>query len=979
MGDPLVTRNALVRIAVLLAVLTSFSAIVLGQDASSMTGIVTDSTGAVVPDASVTLVNTTTNASYATRTNGSGSYTFVNVNPGPGYKMTFAKTGFEPLVVKDIYLNVSNARTQNAQLRTGNVSASVEVTAGSNEVTIDTTDATVGNNFDVRLLNELPVQDRDSPAELFILQPGVTLDGSTTGARQDQNNVTLDGMDVNDFAAGTAFAVIGKAPVDSVQEFRGTVAGFLSDSGPGGGGQFTMVTRSGTNAFHGDLNEYHRDTDLTANTYFNKIAGVPRPALIRNQYGGSLGGPIRHDKLFFFFDFNQSRIIQNQQPTPRVVPLDSFRNGNVSYINNSINPATGAACGSTSRANTTPTCISTLTPAGIKSLDPAGVGIDTSFLAFINSRYPHANDLTGGDGVNSGFFRFNTPTPDYETNYVGRIDYALKSNMRLFGRFSIVSESSTYGPVQFPGDPVTAPKFDNSHGWVVGHTWTINGRMVNNVFGGETVADLSFPNTYNPQGTSLMTFATGLTAPFSDPYKSPLNAQYRVVPTPVIGDDYSWQKGSHNIQLGGTFKWINSHLNTKLDYNTFTIGLGGNTPNLNASLRPANIRATGSTAPLLYDSAFAAILGRVASINSNYNYNNMGVPLPYGTGDDRRYRYYQTQVYVSDTWKVTHELTLSYGINYQLFSVPYETRGLETVEPYTFNQYFSQRQAQSAASLSGNGVVPFISYSLGGPVNHGPDLYKPSYKDFAPRFAFAYNPEFARKTVINGGVGLVYDRTVIAAVQNWQDQYNYLFQGTSTYNNGVPGNPAASLKNDPRIGANNALPSVPTPPSGIHAPYTPYVSGGVPYGLLTQASNTIIDPSLRTPYSIGFNLGVQHEFPWGLVLKTSYVGRLGRLLLAYADASQLIDFKDPKSGQPMSAAFGSIVQSVRAGANTANLAPQPWLENVLTPGFGATQKCGTVNCANNTSYAATSQSGFVSNGDFSDFIWMMATNGLLCA
>ncbi len=938
-----------------------------------MTGIVTDPTGAVIAGASVALVNTTTNASYQTTTNSKGSYTFANVKPGPNYKVTFAKGGFEPVTITDIYLNVDYTRTQSVKLQAGNVSQSVEVNAANMEVTINTTDATVGNNFDVKLLNDLPVQNRDSPAALFTLQPGVTLDGSTTGARQDQNNVTLDGMDVNDFAAGTAFAVIGKAPVDSVQEFRGTTAGFLSDSGPGGGGQFAMVTNSGTNAFHGDLNWYHRDTDLTANTYFNKIAGVARPALIRNQFGGALGGPILRDKLFFFFDFNQSRIIQNAQVS-RTVPLNSFRNGNVSYINNSINPATGVACASTSRQNTTPTCIGTVTSAGIKSLDPQGVGINTAYLAFINQRYPQANDLTGGDGVNTGLLRFNASTPDFETNYVGRLDYTLNSKMRLFGRFSIVRENAVQSPIQFPGDPATAPYIDRSRAWVVGHTWTINSRMVNNVFGGETIADLAFPNTYNPQGTSLMIFGSG---GFASPYLSPSNAQFRVVPIPVIGDDYSWQKGSHNIQLGGTFKWITSHINTKLDYNTFTIGLGGRNGSLNAALRPADIRTAVTSQTVLYDAAFTEMLGRVASIGSQYNYDNTGTPLPYGTGDDRRYKYYQTQVYIADTWKVTHELTFSYGITYQLFSVPYETHGLESVEPYTFNQYFGLRMAQSAASLSGNSSLPFITYSLGGPVNHGPDLYQPSYKDIAPRFAFSYNPSLSRKTVVNGSAGLVYDRTVINAVQYQQDKSNYLFQGGSSYSNGVTGDPVTALKNDPRIGANNALPSVPTPPPGPHAPYIPNVSGGVPNGLITGLGNTIIDPSLKTPYSIMISFGVQQALPAGFVLKSSYVGRLGRRLLAYADASQLIDFRDPKSGQLMSAAVASITQSARAGVNTANLAPQPWLENVLTPGYGATKKCGTVNCANNTSYAATSQLAYVLDGDFSDFIYSMASNGIL--
>ena len=937
-----------------------------------MTGIVTDSTGALIPDAGVSLVNTTTGDTYQTTTNDKGSYTFANVKPGPGYKVTFTKSGFSPTSVTGIYLAVDNTRTQNVKLQFGNVAFTVEVNASASEVTIDTTDATVGNNFDVKLVNDLPVQNRDSPAVLFTLQPGITLDGSATGARVDQSNVTLDGMDVNDFATGQFAAVIAKAPVDSVQEFRGVVSGFLSDSGPGGGGQFAMVTKSGTNQFHGDLNEYNRNTDLTANTYFNKIAGVARPALIRNQFGGSVGGPIRRNKLFFFFDFNQSRIIQNSQPS-RTVPLDSFRNGNVSYINNN------AGCTKASRQNTTPQCIGTLPATGgaqsVQSLDPQGIGVDASFLSFMNTRYPHVNDPTGGDGVNSGFYRFNAPTPTFETNYVGRMDYTINSKMKLFGRGTVVRENQVRAAVQFPGDPQTTQFIDRSHAWVVGHTWTINQRMVNNVYGGDTVADLAFPNTYNPQGTSLITFATGTTTPFTAPYISPSNAQYRIVPTAMIGDDFSWQKGTHNIQFGGTFKWINTTSDTIIDYNSFTIGLGGNNQNLNPGLRPLNIAtALGTTPTVQYDSAYTLLLGRVGNLNTSYNYNNAGNPLPYGTGDLRKYKYYQTQLYIADTWKVSSQMTFSYGLNWQIFSVPYETRGLETVQNFTFDQYFSQRVAQSASALSGNTAVPFVTYTLGGKVNNGPPLYQPSYKDFAPRFAFSYNPSWSHSSVINGGVGVVYDRSVINAVQYQQDQHNYLFQGNQSIPNGVAGQPQVSLLNDPRIGPNNSLPAVPAPPSGIKPPFTPFVSGGVPYGLANGIFNTAIDPSLKTPYSIGYNFGVQHEFPGSYILKANYVGRLGRRLLAYADASQLIDFRDPKSSQYMSTAFGNITKQTRAGANTANLPAQAWFENILPAGLGVSQ-----GYPNNTSFVADELSGLVANGDFADTMQALASIGVLPA
>jgi hypothetical protein len=961
-------HRVLLKFVVILAL--SVPALLSAQDVASLTGVVTDTTGALVVGADVALVNTTTSASYHATTNSQGSYTFSNVPPGPGYKITFSASGFEPLEITDVYMNVANTRTQDVKLHAGNVNVAVEVSASSSDVTINTTDATVGNNFEVKLLNELPVQNRDSPAALFTLQPGVTISGAVTGARVDQNNVTLDGLDVNDFGTGGAFIVVGKAPVDSIQEFRGTVAGNLSNSGPGGGGQFQLVTKSGTNSFHGALNEYHRDTSTVANDWFNNNSGVGRTPLIRNQFGGNIGGPVLKNKLFFFFDYNNSRIIQNS-PVSRTVPLDSLRNGNVSYILNK--DASGTTCTASSRQNTTPQCIGTLTPAQVRALDPQGTGENAGFLAFINQRFPHANDLTGGDGINTGGFRFNAPFNDFETNYVGRLDYELTSKMRVFARFNLVRENAVQLTNQFPGDPATAPYIDRSYAYVVGHTWAISSTKVNQFFYGDTVSQPSFPITYNPQGTNLLTFGDGTTTLISDAYRTPVNGQGRRIPIPVVGDDFSWQKGTHNLQFGGTFKFIKSSSFTKLDYNTAAIGLGGQTLGLNSSLRPAGIRTAGTTASNTYDSAFAFTLGRVGSITSSYNYDNTGKVLPQGTGDNRNYRYYQTQLYFGDTWKVNPNLTLSYGVNYQIFSVPYETNGLESVEPLTFDQYFSARVAQSAAGKTGDGAVPLITYVLGGKANKGPGLYQPSYKDIAPRLAFAYSPSKDRQTVFNGGAGIVYDRTVINAVQYQQDQHSYLFQQQSTTPYGIPGDPVNSLKTDPRLGANNALPSV-VVPSAPTPPYQPFVAGGSPFGLQnSQAFNTIIDPALKTPYSIGFNAGVQHEFPAQFIMKVSYVGRLGRRLLAQADANQIIDFADPASSQNLSTAFGNMTTQIRAGANPQNLPAQPWFENIFTPGFGATQQYRDSNGVlhhypNNTSYLADSRGGIPANGDFADFV-----------
>jgi hypothetical protein len=926
-------KRQIAKLAFLFALFAYSPAFLHAQDRAVLTGVVTDQTGAIIPGAAVDLSNPSTNVHLKTTTNTAGSYRFDNVQPGPNYVLSFTQPGFAQYTVKSFYVNVGVANSQNAKLSPGTVSTEIEVSAGEG-VTLNTEDATIGENIQVESLNSLPVQNRMSPAVLFTLQPGVTSDstsvanGSVLGSRVDQGaNVTIDGLDVNDFATGNFGAITGNAPVDSVQEFRGTVGGFTANSGQGGGGQFQLVTKSGTNQWHGQANLYHRDNSTTANDWFNNLVGIRAPKLVQNQFGGSVGGPMKHDKLFFFFDFTDNRIAQDQA-IARTVPLPSYKQGIIQYINN------GSGCSKSSRQNTQPNCISQLTPAQVKAMDPAGIGESPALFKIIDARYPDPNDLTGGDGVNSAYFRFNAPTPTYTTVYVGRVDYNLTSKIRLWGRGQVARENQVNGAAgaaQFPGDPPTTQFIDRSYAYVGGMDWQIGANKFNQFTFGSTVQDYSFPRPSNPLGTSQISFATGTTTPFTAPYATPSNSQQRHVPIPQATDNFTWNLGRHSVSIGGTFKWIHATDNTILDINSVGIGLGGKVGALNASLRPANLLPGSTTAQTLYDSAFAASLGRVATITGKVNYDSAGNPLPFGTGSRRSYQYYQPMLYASDSWKITPHLTLTYGLNWQYFSVPYETNGLETVQTTNFDTYMGDRVKQSAAGISGPTAVPFLSYVLGGKANNGPGYYAPDWKDYAPRFAFAWNPGFDPKTVFSGSAGIVFDRTIVNAVQYQQDQYSYLFQQPLTQTYGNASNVAGSIATDKRFDAPPAIniPSTPKPP------FTPYVTSGIPTGLQNgQAFNEMIDPNLKTPYSIEFSFGMQHQFASATLLRISWASRMGRRLLGQADSNQLVDFPDKASGQLMSQAITNMELQIRGGADTANLTAQPWIENQAGPGYG---------------------------------------------
>jgi len=931
-----------------------------GQEVSGVKGVVLDKSAAAIVGVEVALDNESTDVHLKTTTNDFGEYQFLRIAPGPGYTLTFSKEGFSKLQFTDVYLGVNSTSTRNATLELGVITQSVEVKA-TGEQTIDTTDATIGNVFGSDELHSLPIQFRDSPAALLGLQPGVipalqgndpngNREGAVTGARADQGNITVDGIDANDQATGQAFATVGNAPVDAVQEFRGITAGDTADMGRSSGAQIQLVTKSGSNDFHGNAYEYHRNTITAANSFFNNASGVPRAALIRNQFGGSLGGPIKKNKLFFFFNY-EGRRDASQDNIARTVPLDQFRNGQLAYVNNG-NDAQGNPCDGSARLNNpvTAQCIS-FTPAtgpnSLASLDPAGVGADAALMSFVDGRYPQANDLTGGDGINTGLLRFNAPVRRSNNTYTTRIDYNLNDKHKLFGRFNIVRSAQTddvnFAAVQFPGDPAPAHQItDRDYSLAIGETWTISSTKINQAvfgisasrLGFPSLAQTTFPNSYGIGGVGGNAF---MSSPFSS-----LQSQFRTVPVPTVRDDFTWTRGKHVIQLGGMFKPSHQTSRQINDFNFVTLGLGGLTTSLDstaANLRPSDI-ATDAASIGEWDSTFPFILGRFAQVSTNFNYTNSGNPQNPGSGRTRNYRYFEHEYYGQDQWHVTNSLTLTYGLRWQYYSVPYETDGLQSVPTVDFSKIFPARVAAGAAGISGPTAVPIVQYVLGGKANkNGPDIYNPDYRNFSPRFALAYNPGFRsgllgslfgdRKTSIRLGGTIVYDRVNANTINFIQDQVSYLFNNNVNTQFGG-GDPGITLGTDPRFQALGTLPVANVAPP-ITTPFTPFVDSSTGYllGNAEMQFNYAIEKNFRTPLSYVYTLGVQREIPGDLLLEVNYVGRLGRRLFAQSDAAQLVDFIDPASKQGLVDAFNQLSAQVRVGTPGSLITTQPWFENQM--------------------------------------------------
>jgi carboxypeptidase family protein len=957
-------------IFMILLLLLILPVVVVGQQTSSLLGVISDRNGASIRGADVKLIDTKTAKERITKSNEQGIYAFHKLDPGTGYILTFTAQGFDTLVITNVTVGVGLTETQHAEMPVGQATNTAEITSPGGG-TLNTTDASIGNVIDPRRLNELPIQIRESPAALLGLQPGVvganlgvgpiatnavatnqrstnTL-GSVTGARADQGNITTDGIDANDQAAGQAFTTVGNAPIDAIQEFRTVSAIPSAAEGRSSGAQILLVTKSGTNQFHGTLREYNRTAATAANSFFNNrtidpLTGqsIPKPQLTRNQFGGNLGGPVTlpgykgKDKLFFFFDYEGRRDAQGI-PYLRIVPLNLVRNGGLAYRNN----AGG---------------ISVLSPAQVAALDPQGVGANQALLSFINSRYPQANDPTSGDGINTGGFRFNSPSNISRNTYTTRIDLNATANQKIFGRFNIVRSQATDTlntvSQQFPLDPESGRIIGRDYSFTGGHTWNISSTIANQVTVGVTrssVANLApfaptSPNIFGtPTSVTGGTFggAFGIAAPFAS-----IGTQNRQVPVPTIRDDLSWSRGSHDMVFGVSIKPIRLRTGRVNDYNIADLGLGGNLAALNPALRPADILIAPNNIGISnYDSAFSFLLGRYAFIQTNFNYDAAGNAFPLGTGQSRNYRYDEYEAYAQDSWRVRNDLTLSYGVRYHYYASPYEANGFQSGNNANLQALLATRIQNGAAGISGNTAEPFISYFPIGQGNNAPGPYAPDRNNFAPRLNIAWNPSSQngfmgkilgeRKTVIRAGASVVYDRTS-GGLTFLQDQFNYLFNNQANTRFGVVNpatgpDPVASLQTDPRFTGTGTLPLQNAAPT-ITNPATPNVVGGVPIGNAIAQPNYAIGQQFRTPYSIQYSFGFQREMPRNFILEMSYVGRQARKLFSQVDAAQIVDFRDPTSGQFMLAAFNGLQAQLQAGASPATVTPQPWFENQIGPG-----------------------------------------------
>lgn len=907
-------------IVALLIIVLSIGVLPLAAQTSSLQGIITDQSAGVVPGAAVTITNTETSSSRQELSDDTGTYRFLQVMPGP-YKVEVQLPGFTTKV-SQVILQVGQPATLNLELAVGQATDVVSVEAEATAINVE--NATVGNPFTEKQVVELPLQTRNVVA-LLSQEPGVSSTGQVLGARPDQNNVTLDGANVTDSRGSDGFNSVLQIPLDSVQEFRTTIAGQGADQGHSAGGQVTLVTKSGTNAFHGSVYEYNRNTDFEANDWFSNRAHVARPALIRNQYGFSAGGPIKKNRLFFFYNW-EGRKDRSQSAATAIVPSDTFKQGFLKVLLKSGQTVT-------------------LSPADIKAIDPLGLGANP-YIASLAQKYPSGNNpgAVADKGLNFNELLFNAAQPLNNHVQVAKLDYIIDSASKhtVSVRGTLVGDSqipgtgcgtstvsTTCGLALFPGQSPVSQTLDNSRGISTRYTYVVTPTVVN-------VFNYGYTRLGNATTGSLNVLPT---FGFS-PLQPLVRGSTRIAPTPNITDDLTWTKGKHTFQMGFNYiiaKNITSVANNEPSYSfsrNVLLGLGNDITNAVTAYIQKTIPGAALSSTTNVANAFGAMFGMLNSGSATYNFNINGQPIPFGQPITRDFISRSPEEYFQDTWKIKPNLTMIAGIRYAIYGVPYAEDGVQVVPQTNMNAFFSDR---IGAALTGtpDRLVPNanITYIVGGPVNHGPGYYPQDNKDWAPRLSFAYSPKdggllekiMGKGSVIRAGGSLVYD--------------NYGNGLAAQFSNG--GSPGLATKVQQALNTNYS-----TAPryDGTPATYTTLstaTGGAFPYTPPTIIGGftnfTAVQSDLKAPYAYLLNLNYARPLPKHMTIEVGYAGRLSHRALLTQDFGQPLEaFTDPKSGQTFSQAAQVLANLYNTGltpsqvAANPNLVPvQPFPENMI--------------------------------------------------
>ena len=950
-----------------------------------VTGTVSDQTGAVVPNAAVQLLNVGTNATQTSTADSAGDFVFPPVPPG-SYRVTVTMSGFRTAVVSDIAVDVGKTANVAVKLEVGGDKEVVEVTATA-QAQLQTSDAQIGNVLESQDILRLPTLQRNA-TELMNIQPATVAGGNNltmrvSGAIDDQNTVTVDGIDItsNIVASNTSIPT----PDDSVEEFRVDVANPNATLMRGSGGQISLIGRHGTNDWHGALYEYLQNNDLNANTWDNNRAHLAKAIIHDNRFGTRMGGPVQKNKTFVFANY-EGRRFQSTAQVNRTVPTALLRQGivQVPLSNGSveqINLKTAQICGS----------------SGNLPCDPRGLGISPSVAAqFADMPLPN---LAGGDGYNTGSYFANMPTPISTDFGVVRVDHVFNDKLTLNTSYTYWrTDSLATGDLSILNGNVTSAETTPQRTAVptAQLTWQITPTLVNVARAGwvrdtsqsnatsptKAAGILNIPGTQTSDGPVAMLVGSGVSSFIDSPIDMDTQrARFQA----AWQSDWQWDDdvtkvwGKHQLQLGMQLnklpftharadKVIGSitSLVAALDQGSYLTIPAVNTPvTCSASITNNCLPSNQITN---YSRYYASLLGMIDNVSVLEARNSQLQPQPFGTFLRDATNQWATYFYLQDSWKIKPSLTLYYGLNYGWQSSPTEQNGLQTImtiastgQPVTGPAFMAQKQQAALAGQIYNPSFGFV------PVRDAnKPVYNVDYKDIAPRFSLAWNPSatsgfFGKflgqgKSVIRGGFAMVYDRgntvqSVEIPMLGIGFDQNLIIAAPACNATGAGGagcNAAAGVAANPglaafRVGADGNMP-LPVP-TAASVPIVP--SPGA------ETLSFQVDPAMKVGRSYNIDFSFQRELPGGMILEAAYIGRMARDLPQAVNVNSApYMFLDSASNQSFAQAYDAVSNALRAGQATP---VEPWFENQF-PGLAAAK--GT---ANATTYIVNAnKSSFVS-------------------
>ncbi|HLK62454.1 MAG TPA: carboxypeptidase-like regulatory domain-containing protein [Bryobacteraceae bacterium] len=937
------------RRAFTLALVVACGLLVLGSPAAAQTsttgavsGVVTDPSGAVIPKAEVELSNVDTNAAEKQVTNDAGQFVFNSVTPG-NYKLTVKSAGFRTASRPNVLVEVNRSANVPVSLEVGTGAEVVEVSATA-AAQLQTVDAQIGNTVSTNAILRLPTLQRNA-TELLNLQPAAVPGGNNlttrvAGAIDDQNTVTLDGLDITQQVVAGNTAV--PTPADSVEEFRVTVLTPSSTLVRASGAQVTLIGRTGGNTFHEALYEYLQNSSLNSNTWDNDRLGQLKAPIRDNRFGGRIGGPIVKNKTFFFANYEGRRFANVAQLT-HTVPTDTLKQGILLFKDGSgnvqqFNLASAAVCG----------------PNGNSVCDPRGIGISPAVKAQW-AMMPEPNSNTAGDGLNTSGYFFNLPVP-VQTDYgVFRGDHNFSDKLQLHLSYtyfrSITTGSGDVGiqngvPKSFIQTPQRGSVYNASLNYLLSSTWTNTFRFGYVRDNNATQATsptaaaglLNTPGSSTPAGPVALLIGSGVSSFLDSPIDMDTQrARYQA----NYNGDFQWQDdmnkvwGKHTFQFGAQVNML-PYTHVRADKVVGSLAstvalIDGDQSYLSipAANRPltcsASVTSNCITSANLtnWDRYYASTLGLVDNVGVLAVRDQNLQPLPLGTFLVDHTNEWASYFYFQDSWRVKNNLTLTLGLAYGWQTAPTEQHNLQTVminaETNQLIDAPNFMQQRLSSALSGQIYNPTIGFATVGKA--GVPVYNVDYGDIAPRASFAWTPGgriFGQKTVLRGGFAIVYDRS--NTVQSVEipmlgvgfDQ-NIIVQAplcNATGPGGLGCNAGVGTGANPglasfRVGVDGTLP-LPVP-TAVTSPVIP------PPGY-TETLSFQVDPNTHVGRSYNVDFSLQRELPGGFIMEAAYLGRFSRRLPQAVNlASAPYMMVDSASGQSFAQAYDAVANALRAG------------------------------------------------------------------